>query len=306
MHASGVDLRAFPCTRDVTPDPVPALAVNLSEASVEDAALNWLRGLDWEVAHGPDISPDGAMAERSDYAEVLLPARLRAALARLSPDLPPSALDDAFRKLIQPAGATLEARNRVFHRMLDRRCDGGVPRRQRDPGRTGAGHRLRARPPRTTGSPPTSSRSSRATTSAGPTSCCSSTAFRLGVIELKNPTDENATVWTAWQQLQTYKSELPALFAMNAVLDRVRRHRCPHRHALGRSRVVQALADDLRRDPGRRQHAPELQVMLAGVCDRRRFPCPPARLRRLRGRRRRPGQEDGGLPPVSRRRDRGR
>ena len=40
----------------------------------------------------------------------------------------------------------------------------------------------------------------------------------LAVIELKNPADENATVWSAFQQLQTYKAELPALFACNAVL----------------------------------------------------------------------------------------
>ena len=40
----------------------------------------------------------------------------------------------------------------------------------------------------------------------------------LGVIELKNPADEDATIWTAWQQLQTYKAELPTLFSMNEVL----------------------------------------------------------------------------------------
>ena len=40
----------------------------------------------------------------------------------------------------------------------------------------------------------------------------------LGVIELKNPADEDATIWTAWQQLQTYKAELPTLFTMNETL----------------------------------------------------------------------------------------
>ena len=37
-----------------------------------------------------------------------------------------------------------------------------------------------------------------------------------GVIELKNPADAEADVWAAWNQLQTYKEELPSLFAMNA------------------------------------------------------------------------------------------
>ena len=40
----------------------------------------------------------------------------------------------------------------------------------------------------------------------------------LGVIELKNPADEDATIWTAWQQLQTYRAELPSLFSMNEAL----------------------------------------------------------------------------------------
>ena len=40
----------------------------------------------------------------------------------------------------------------------------------------------------------------------------------LVVIELKNPVDEDATIWTAWQQLQTYKAEIPSLFAFNAAL----------------------------------------------------------------------------------------
>ena len=56
-------------------------------------------------------------AERSDYGEVLLARRLRDALARLNPDLPAAALEDAFRKLTRPEGSTLEARNRAFHRM---------------------------------------------------------------------------------------------------------------------------------------------------------------------------------------------
>ena len=243
--------------------------MNVSEASVEDAALDWLRGLDWQVAHGPDISPDGAMAERSDYAEVLLPARLRAALARLSPDLPPSALDDAFRKLTQPAGATLEARNRVFHRML---VD-GVTVEYRD------GSAIRGAQARVIdfehGTENDWLAANQFTVVESnhqrrPDIVLFVNGLPLGVVELKNPTDENATVWTAWQQLQTYKSELPALFAMNAVLivsDGIdarigtltagREWFKPWRTISG-----ETLAD---------ASAPELQVMLAGVCDRRRF-----------------------------------
>ena len=40
----------------------------------------------------------------------------------------------------------------------------------------------------------------------------------LGVIELKNPADPNTDVWDAWQQLETYKNELPTLFSLNEFL----------------------------------------------------------------------------------------
>ena len=90
----------------------------LTEADVEQAALDLLSGLGWGVANGPDIAPDASDAERSDYGQVVLEHRLRDALAELNPGLPLDALDDAFRKLTCPEGSTLEARNRAFHRML--------------------------------------------------------------------------------------------------------------------------------------------------------------------------------------------
>ena len=90
----------------------------LTEADVEDAALEWLAAFGWQTAHGPDIAPGALGEERADYGAVVLGRRLRDALARLNPDLPSDALDDAFRKLTRPEGSTLEARNRAFHRML--------------------------------------------------------------------------------------------------------------------------------------------------------------------------------------------
>ncbi len=93
-------------------------AATLLESTVEDAALSWLEGVGWTVARGSDIAPDTPNAERDDYGEVVLEERLRSALARLNPDLPAEAVDDAQRRLVRPAGATLEARNRSFHRMV--------------------------------------------------------------------------------------------------------------------------------------------------------------------------------------------
>ena len=91
---------------------------SLTEAHVEQAALDWLDGLGWAVAHGPDIAPGGDGEERADYGAVVLEGRLRGALERLNPALPQEALDDAARRLTRPEGSILEARNRAFHRML--------------------------------------------------------------------------------------------------------------------------------------------------------------------------------------------
>src|SRR5690606_14641929 len=85
---------------------------------VEDAALAWLEAIGWQIAHGPHIAPDMAAAERANYGEVVLGARLRDALARLNPTLPAEALEDAWRKLTRLEGADLIQRNRALHRLL--------------------------------------------------------------------------------------------------------------------------------------------------------------------------------------------
>ena len=243
--------------------------MTVSEASVEDAALAWLSELEWTTAHGPAISPDGAMPEREDYGDVVLAARLRTALAMLNPNLSPAAREDAFRKLTQPAGATLEARNRAFHRML---ID-GVTVEYRD------GNTIRGAQARVIDfDQPTANDWLAANQftvvennhQRRPDIVLFVNGIPLGMVELKNPTDENATVWTAWQQLQTYKSELPALFAMNAVLlvsDGVDAR-------LGTLTAGREWFKPWRTISGETLAAPatpQLQVMLAGVCEQHRF-----------------------------------
>ena len=90
----------------------------VTESVVEQAVLAWLESIDWRIAHGPEIAPDQPGAERAHYGQVILEGRLRAALARLNPQLPAEALDDAFRKLLHPESPTLDFRNRAVHRLL--------------------------------------------------------------------------------------------------------------------------------------------------------------------------------------------
>ena len=190
----------------------------LTEADVEQAALNWLSNLGWAVAHGPNIAPDTPFAERDDYGQVVLDYRLRDALSQLNPSLPPSALDDAYHKLTRPQGSTLEARNRTFHLML---VNGVEIEYQNADGQV-RGDQIRVidfDDPATNDwlavnqFTVTENQNERR-----PDVVLFVNGLPLGVIELKNPVDEDATIWTAWHQLQTYKSELPILFSMNEAL----------------------------------------------------------------------------------------
>jgi len=108
---------------------------DFTESVVEQAALAWLEALGYGVFHGPAIAAGEPAAERNDphYLEVVLEGRLRQALVRLNPDLPPEALDDASRRLTRADAPSLVERNRAVHRMLVdgvtveyRRADGSI------------------------------------------------------------------------------------------------------------------------------------------------------------------------------------
>jgi type I restriction enzyme R subunit len=91
-----------------------------TESIVEDVALTWLEALGYAVLSGPAIAFGQPAAERSDpnYRDVVLEGRLRQALVRLNPELPPEALEDAYRKLTRTDAPSLIERNRAIHRML--------------------------------------------------------------------------------------------------------------------------------------------------------------------------------------------
>ena len=91
---------------------------NFTQSVVEHAALAWLDSLGYAVKHGPEIAPGELFAEREVYGQVILTIRLREALVRLNPTLPPEAIDDAFCKITRLEGSTLDARNRAFPRLL--------------------------------------------------------------------------------------------------------------------------------------------------------------------------------------------
>ena len=190
----------------------------LTEADVEQAALSWLSALGWAVAHGPDIAPDTPFAERDNYGQVVLEKRLYDALAALNPALTQSALDDSYQKLTHPQGSTVEARNRAFHQMLVN----GVEIEYQDVDGQVRGDLVRVidfdNPTNNDWLAVNQFTVTEDQNERRPDVVLFVNGLPLAVIELKNPVDEDATIWTAWHQLQTYKDELPTLFSMNEAL----------------------------------------------------------------------------------------
>jgi len=189
-----------------------------SESVVEDATLAWLKGLGWTIKNGPEIAPGELAAERKDYGQVLLEDRLRQALARLNRRLPAEALDDAFRKVLRIGGSTREARNRAFHRML---VDGvAVEYRRPDSSIAGAQVRLVdfTRPDENDWLAVNQYTVSENKHTRRPDLVLFVNGLPLILMELKNAADENASIHAAFNQIQTYKSELPTLFDYNALV----------------------------------------------------------------------------------------
>lgn len=196
------------------------MSSTFTESVVEDAALAWLAALGYSVAYAPDLAYGAPGAERTDpsFRDVTLDGRLRDALTRLNPSLPPDAIDDAFRKLTRTEASTLLERNRAVHRLLVdgveveyRRPDGSI---RGDKAKvidfdTPANNDWLALNQFTVADGQHNRR---------PDVVLFVNGLPVAVIELKNPADEDATVWSAYQQLQTYQAQIPALFAYNAAL----------------------------------------------------------------------------------------
>lgn len=246
------------------------MAASFTESVVEDAALAWLESLGWQVVLGLDIAPETSAAERADYGQVILEQRLRDALASLNPSLPAEALDDAFRKLTRTEGPTLEARNRAVHRLL---VD-GVTVEYRTPEGSIRGAQARAIDFNTPDNNDWLAVNQFSVTENKHNRRSDVVLFINGLplvlIELKNPADEDATIWSAFQQFQTYKAELPTLFAFNALLvisDGVEARIGTFTAGREWFKPWRTIAGETLAD----SYLPELQVMLEGVFDKKRL-----------------------------------
>jgi len=189
----------------------------VTEDQLERETLAWLQDVGYTHRYGPDIAFDGTTPERADYRQVLLPFRLREAINRLNPGVPAAAREDAIKQVTDLGIPSLLSANRAFHKMLV----GGIPVQYQKDGET-RGDFVRlidwAHPEKnewwavnqfTIKGPHKTRR---------PDIILFVNGLPLVLLELKNPADENANIWKAFDQIETYKEQIPDVFQYNEVL----------------------------------------------------------------------------------------
>lgn len=190
----------------------------MNENIAEQAAVGWFEALGYHTARGADISPGAGAPLRERYEDVVLYPRLKAALRKLNPGMPEEAIDQAASTASRPPEPTLEQNNRWFHKLLT----DGVPVEYRSSDGESRGDRANLLDRRS----PSSNDLlvvRQLTIKNGeavrrPDLVVFLNGLPIAVIELKDPSNEEATLWTAYDQLQDYKAHIPALFAFNELL----------------------------------------------------------------------------------------
>jgi type I restriction enzyme R subunit len=189
----------------------------LTESDFEAQCLKWFQDGGWQAAFGPDIACDGAVPERASYREVVLVQRLTRTLARLNPNVPANVLDEAVQRVLKLDNPIPVQRNRDFHRLLltglpvSWRAEGSVRHeivRLVDFANVDANDFLVVNQFAIKGPQKT----------RRPDIVAFLNGLPIALIELKNPADMQADIWKAYQQLQTYKEEIPDLFNYNGAL----------------------------------------------------------------------------------------
>ena len=254
----------------------------ITESTLEQTAIDWFKQLKYDYAFGPDIAFDGPNPERDEkanYTDVVLVGRLRDMLVRINPDIPNEAIDEAVRKIIRPENPSLIENNRNFHRMLTEgvsvswmTSDGEkhdqvwlIDVSDIDNNDWLAVNQFTV---------VENKRERR------PDIVVFINGLPLAVVELKNPADEKATILHAFNQLQTYKEQIPGLFVYNGLLlssDGMQARAGTLTSGWDRFMPWRTIdGTDLYREPGNERQSdgvlqPGLETLLKGVFDRQRL-----------------------------------
>lgn len=190
-----------------------------TESDLENATLEWLEELGYSVVFGPNIAFDGEVPERESYKDIILVGRLRSAVEKINPNIPEEAREEAIKKVINAAysSPSLLATNHAFHRMMTQgvdieyqRADGSI-----------AGDKVYLLDAENLDNNDYLAVNQftiiENNHNRRPDLIVFINGFPLAVFELKNPAKPNATVKSAYNQIQTYKKEVASLFTYNAI-----------------------------------------------------------------------------------------
>ncbi len=189
----------------------------MTEDQLEQETLSWLQDVGYTHVHGAVMAPDGQTPERANYRQVLLIARLRAAIDRLNPGVPTATREDALKQVLDLGHPALLSANRYFHRLLV----AGVPVQYQKEGET-RGDFVRlidwAHPEHNDWLAVNQFSIKGPHHTRRPDIILFINGLPLVLLELKNPADLNADVWKAYDQIQTYKAQIPDVFQTNEIL----------------------------------------------------------------------------------------
>jgi type I restriction enzyme R subunit len=189
----------------------------MNEEDLEKECLDLFSSLGYCRVFGPDIS-EGSVAEERKYGEVVLVGRLRDALRRINKSIPDAAIDEAVKRVLRTESQDLVANNQLFHRLITnginvecKRADGSVKDelvwlfdfKNVENNEFLAVNQFTIIEERN---------------NRRPDIILFVNGLPLVLIELKNPADENATVWSAFTQFETYRQQIPSVFRYNEIL----------------------------------------------------------------------------------------
>jgi type I restriction enzyme R subunit len=186
----------------------------ITENHIETLAIERLQSLGYQYIYAPDIGPDSDSPERANYEQILLLNRLEKAVRKINPTIPAEAQNEAIKVIQRISSPELLANNEAFHRLLTE----GIPVSKRVDGNE-RGDRVWLIDFKNPGNNEFLVANQFTIIENGnnkrPDILLFVNGIPLVVIELKNAADENATVRSAFQQIDTYKAIIPGLFTFN-------------------------------------------------------------------------------------------
>ncbi|MBU1130991.1 type I restriction endonuclease subunit R [Patescibacteria group bacterium] len=184
----------------------------------EQPVIEWLKEMGYDYEFGPDLAPGQVLSEREDFREVVLTGRLKRSIRRLNPDLPEATIDDVVRAITRVEHPNLEIANKEVFKLLTEGVKIGV----RDEAGEERGRLVKVfdfeNPQNNEFLVVNQFAIQGLEKVRRPDVVVFVNGIPLAIFELKNPVLENATIYTAYEQLREYKKDIPEIFKYNQVL----------------------------------------------------------------------------------------